>query len=197
MVFGQGDTVRRVSGEISFRERAIDSSLLIVDYEKVNSHPASAFFINEKFYKFSIIASLDPTCLSSFKVIEADTIINGELYKGKIYITLNDEFEIKEISLSGIRDKYTDLKEQPTVFIIDGKIVTGDCDTYLMDENVLYTISTGKIKNPDIVFVDIKTKTEENIKERNRFFIRGTMTKKTGEKSASEFRAALDIAGCP
>jgi hypothetical protein len=176
MAFGQRDTVHRESGKIAFRGKAmaIDSFPLMVDYEAVNSHPVPAFFINEKFYPMSIIASLDPAHVDSFKVVEEDTVINGELYHGKIYITvLDDAFEIKEISLSAIKEKYTDLKEQPAVFIIDGRIITRDYDTYLMDENILYTISTGNIKNPEIFFVNILTKSEENIKKQNTFHIKG------------------------
>jgi hypothetical protein len=169
-VFGQKDTARSEPGKISFREEAIDSSLLIVDYETVNFPPAPAFFINEKFYPASIMASLGPyhSQSNSLRVVEEDTVINGELYHGKIYITVSDDaFEIKEISLSAIKEKYTELKGQPAVFIIDGQIITRDYDTYLMDENILYTISTGKIKSLDMAYVDILTKTENNIKARN------------------------------
>jgi hypothetical protein len=167
MVFGQKDTVHREPGRIAFREETIDSSLLIIDYETVDFPPLPAFFINERFYPASIMASLGP-CSSSVRVVEEDTVINGELYQGKMYITvLDDEFEIREISLSAIKEKYTNLKGQPAVFIVDGQIVTRDYDTYLMDENILYTISTGKIKSLNISYVDILTKTENNIKARN------------------------------
>jgi hypothetical protein len=170
MVFGQRDTVHREPGKMTFREEAMDSSLLVVDYENVNFSPVPAFFINEKFYPASIMASLGPSHSqsNSLKVVEEDTVINGELYHGKIYITvLDDAFEIKEISLSAIKEKYTDLKGQPAVFIIDGQIITRDYDTYLIDENILYTISTGKIKSLNMAYVDILTKTEDNIKARN------------------------------
>jgi hypothetical protein len=185
MVFGQRDTVRREPGKISYREEAMvmDSSLAIVDHRKVKFRPVPAFHINGKFYQQSIIASLglawEKYPVSSFNVSEGDTTVNEELYQGKIDVTtLNDEFEIKEISLSDIKKKYTDLKEQPAVFIIDGEIVTRDCDTYLIDENAIYTISIGKIKNPEIFFVDILTKSEENIKERNAFHIGRIVWKK-------------------
>jgi hypothetical protein len=178
MVFGQKDTTRKEPGKIAFREEVIDSSLVIVNYKDVEFSPPPAIFINGKFYQASIVASLDVQDIIGMSVIEEDTTVNGELYKGKIYITSDNEFEVREISLSGIRDKYTELKGQSVIFIINGEIVREDCDMYLMDENVLYTISTGKIKNPDMFFVDIQTKNEENIKKRNSFFVRGIAWKK-------------------
>jgi archaellum component FlaG (FlaF/FlaG flagellin family) len=175
VVFGQEDTTDRKFGTISYREEAIDSSLRIIDYDKVNFHPCHAHFINGKFYPMSISVapSLDkmPEGSVAINVSKGDTVINGELYIGKIFITTSDTFEIKAISLSNIKKKYTDLKEQSVVFIIDGEIITRDYDTYLIDENSLYTVSFGKIQKQDIVFVDIVTKTEENIKKRNGFFV--------------------------
>jgi hypothetical protein len=183
IVFGQVETAHREPGKIAFREEAMDSSLLIVDYGKVKFSHVPAFHINGKFYQQSIIASLglawEKYSLSSLNIREGDTIVNGELYQGKIYATtLNDEFEIKEISLSDIKKKYTDLKEQSAVFIIDGEIVTRDCDTYLIDENAIYQISIVKIINPETAFVDILTKTEENIKRRNTIHVGKIVWKK-------------------
>ncbi|MDR2472445.1 MAG: hypothetical protein LBD53_02615 [Tannerella sp.] len=100
----------------------------------------------------------------------------AELTKDKIHHkTADDEFAIKEISLSDIRKKYTNITDSlPVIFIIEREIVTTDYDTYFIDENDLYTISTGINKNQGISYVKILTKTEENIKFRNRFFVRGT-----------------------
>jgi hypothetical protein len=118
-------------------------------------------------------ASLDkmPKGSVTINISKGDTVINGESYIGKIFITTSDTLEIKTISLSDIKKKYTDLKEQPVVFIIDGEIITRDYDMYLVNEDDIYIVSFGKIQKQDIVFVNIETKTEKNIKKRNGFFV--------------------------
>jgi hypothetical protein len=170
MVFGQEDTTVRNPGIIAFREEAIDSSLRIVDRRKANYDPYPAFYINGKFYppSISLTRSWD---FVTMRIVEEDTIVNGNVYKGKVYLTIPDDtLNIVTISLSDVKKKYTELKGEPVVFIIDGNIITRDYDTYLINENMLYTISFGKIQKQDIVFVDIVTKTEESIKKRNGFF---------------------------
>lgn len=175
MVFGQVDIIGKECGTIAYRDAVPDSSLRIVDYNKVNFDSGYAHFINGKFYPMSVSfgSSLDKMPKGSVKinVSKGDTMVNGESYTGKVFITTIDTFEIKTISLSDIKKKYTELKEQPVVFIIDGEIVTRDYDTYLIEENILYTVSFGKIQKQEIAFVDIVTKTEENIKKRNGFFV--------------------------
>lgn len=171
MVFGQG--------KIAYRDVDVvqDSSLRIIDYEKEETRLEPATYINGKYYQGSVLNSivsvLDIQKISSFNIVKEDTVINETLYHGKIYITLDSVFEIKvkEISLSAIKEKYTDLKDYPAVFVLDGNLVTSDCDSYIIDENAILQIVFGKIKNPKIAFVEILTKTEDNIKKRNGFFV--------------------------
>jgi hypothetical protein len=154
-----------------------DSSLWIIDSEKEETKPEPATYINGKYYQrsvlYSIAAVLDKQKISSFNLVEEDTVINEIPYHGKIHITLDSVFEIKvkEISLSAIKEKYTDLIDYPAVFVLDGDLVTSDCDSYIIDENAILQIVFGKIKNPKIAFVEILTKTEDNIKKRNGFFV--------------------------
>jgi hypothetical protein len=94
---------------------------------------------------------------------------------GKHYQTSLDSafyMQIKEISLSAIKEKYTELEDCPTIFTINGELIKSDCDRYVMDENAILQITFGKIENPKIAFVEILTKTKENIKKRSEFFVR-------------------------
>jgi hypothetical protein len=184
-VFGQKDTTRRDPGIIAYRDEVPDSSLRILDYEKEETKPETAIYINGKYYRRSIFHSITPVLdkykrkIRSFNIVEEDTIINGTLYHGKIHVTFDSVFEIKikEISLFDIKEKYTDLKDYPAVFTIDGELITSDYDSYIIDENAILQIAFGKIKNPKIAFVKILTKTEKNIKDRNAFHIRGLWEK--------------------
>jgi hypothetical protein len=162
VIFGQTDTTQNKQGVISYREEAIDSSLAIIDDEKVNYRPAPSCYINGKFYQYSIFASgtsLGTDSLTDMKVCEEDTIVNGELYHGKLYFTVaNEEFSIKEISLSDIRTKYTNINDSlPLAFILNGDVITRNYDTYLMDENALSLVTAGEIKDQGISYVNIST----------------------------------------
>jgi hypothetical protein len=140
VLFGQG--------KIAYRDvdTVLDSSLRIIDYEKEETKPKAAIYINGKYYHgsvfHSITAVLDLQKIRSFNIVKEDTVINGILYHEKIHITLDSVFEIK-------------VKED---------IVTSDCGSYIIDENAILQIAYGKIKSPQIAFVEILTKTEKILK---------------------------------
>jgi hypothetical protein len=157
MVFGQGKIAYRDAYTVP------DSSLQIINYEKKETKPDAATYINGKYYQKSVFHSivdvLDIQKTNSFNIVTEDTVINGTLYHGKIHITLDSAFEIKvkEISLSAIKEKYANLKDYPAVFLLNGNLVTSDCDSYIIDENAILQIAFGKIQNPKIAFVEILT----------------------------------------
>jgi hypothetical protein len=62
--------------------------------------------------------------------------------------------------------------------MIDGNIVNGDYDNYVIDENNLLTIIVDKFQNAKESMgwglIKLLTKTEENIKKRGQIILRGT-----------------------
>ena len=80
--------------------------------------------------------------------------------------------------MTELKNKYTNLKGKPVIFVLDGNFVTADYDNYLINENNLLTIiidslKTGKEKI-ELGLIKLLSKTEENIKARNQIIIRGT-----------------------
>jgi hypothetical protein len=104
------------------------------------------------------------------------------MYYGQIHITTKNSYNPKIISLTELKEKYTNLKSEPTIFIIDGEIITSDYDEYVVDENLLWRIYIDKVENEkeniDLKFIKLLTKSEENLKKPAEIRIRGTgMTK--------------------
>ena len=81
------------------------------------------------------------------------------------------------ISLNDLKSKYTNLKNTPTIFMIDNEIINGDYDKYIVDENYLLRISIETIENRKeklhFNLIQILTKTEENIRKSKEIIIRG------------------------
>lgn len=98
-------------------------------------------------------------------------------YYGQIYIKTKSEYNLKLITLTSLKEKYTNLENQPVVFMIDGNIVNGDYDKFVVDENYILQIIIDNIKNEkeniDLKIVKLLTKSEENIKKSNEIRIRG------------------------
>ena len=69
-------------------------------------------------------------------------------------------------------------KGKPVVFMIDGNIINGNYDKYMVDEDYLLRIIVDKIENTkdniDLGLIKLLTKSDENIKKVNEIRIRGT-----------------------
>src|SRR5438045_9276099 len=100
---------------------------------------------------------------------------NGEVqlgnhtYNGQVYVSTKRHDSHRLISLTAIKDKYTDFKSKPVIFILDGRIVKGDYDKYIVDESYLLQINVDRVNNPteniDVEDIERLTKSGANIKE--------------------------------
>ena len=104
--------------------------------------------------------------------------IDSVQYYGQVHIKTKSSCILKLISLTDLKDKYTNLKNKPVVFMIDGNIVNADYDKYIVDESYLLTIIVDKIENTkekiDLGLIKLLTKSDENIKKSKEIKIRGT-----------------------
>lgn len=125
-----------------------------------------ATFINGQFVISSIV---DPNLIESVTLTKDEIEIDGTKYLGQLYIATKNSYSPKLISLNTLKDKYTNLKNKPAVFMIDGEIVNTDYDRLAVDENYILQIMVDGIKNGkekiDLALIMLLTKTEANIKK--------------------------------
>lgn len=158
--------------------QAPDTALQVFYVEKDKLHELPAFFINGKFVRTpSLPASVKPQTIDKIDVVRKDTLVDNVLYRGRVYIETSQEYAPRLITLNDLKNKYTNLKGKPALFIIDGKFINADYNKYFVDENTLLTIIIDNVQNgPEnnpLGLITVLSKTEENIKARNRIIIRG------------------------
>lgn len=168
--FGQ-TTIRRIPGiwGDTTKKSESDTALRIIYVDKKKPDPA--IFINGKFVNNStFLNSLKPGKVENVEVISGDTLINNVHYYGKMYVKTKSDYNFTSISLTELKNKYTDLKDKPVIFMIDGNIVNANYDNYEIDENNLLTIIVDKLQNLkenfNLGLIKLLTKTEGNIKNR-------------------------------
>lgn len=156
-----------------------DSTVKVIYLDESHNDKEPAYFINGKFVG-NLTFTLDPNMIENFNVVKNDTFLNNRKYYGEVYIKTKSEFKLKLklISLTSLKDKYTNLGNRPVVFMINGNIINSDYDKYFIDENYLLQIIVDKIKNEkeniDLSLIKLLTKNEEkNIKQSEEIRIRG------------------------
>ena len=73
--------------------------------------------------------------------------------------------------------KYTNIKDNSTIFKIDDEVINADYENNLVDENYILKIIVEKFENKNeklnVNFINLITKSEENIKKSKEIRIRG------------------------
>ncbi len=178
--FGQttnGKTPGIWAGTTKLQNR--DTSLRVIHIDRNKHERQPAFFINGKYVmNQSLFNSLDPKWIENVEVIKRDTLIENISYGGQVYIETKSGYAPKLISLTELKTKFTDFKDKPVVFILDGNFVNANYDNYVVDENNLLTIIVDKLytdkEKIELGLIKLLTKTEENITNRNKIILRGT-----------------------
>lgn len=155
-----------------------DTSLRVVYVNRNKPERQPAFFLNGKYVKDQgLLGSLNPKWIESVDVLKRDTLIENSSYNGLVYIRTKDGYAPKYISLTDLKNKYTEFKGKMVVFMIDGNFVNANYDNYIIDENNLLTIIVDKLQMEkekiDLGLIKLLTQSEENIKKRNTLILRG------------------------
>ena len=177
-VYGQ-NSANKTNGLVIKPQQSLttDTTLKVVYMTKSTNTQEPAYFLNGKFVDRSLLATLDPKIIDSINVAKGIIQIDSVEYNGQIYIKTKSSYNPKLISLTNLKDKYTNLKNKFAAFMIDGNIVNADYDKYMVDENDVLQIIVDNIKNAkqniDIAFIKLLTKSDENIKKTREIRIRG------------------------
>jgi hypothetical protein len=175
VTFGQtlpGEPFRQIMKPSKELEK--DTSLNVVyANNEINIHKP-AIFVNDKFVSAVV---LDPNQIERVDVVNDNFQTDNIQYYGQIHIRTKSSYTPKFISLTDLKEKYTQLKNKPVVFMIDGNIINANYDKYLVDENFLLTIIVDKIENTqekiDLGLIRVLTRSDGNIKNSKEIRIRG------------------------
>jgi hypothetical protein len=157
------------------QQTASENDTVIKVVYKIENEKKPAFFLNGKITNESVLKSIDPKSIVTVKVEKENIEIENVQYFGKVLIETS--YKPKLISLNDLKLKYTSLKENPTVFLIDNEVINADYKKYQVDENYILKIIVEKFENQneklDVNFVYLLTKSEENIRKSKEIRIRG------------------------
>jgi hypothetical protein len=177
-VFGQISHLKvpLVTGNIR-TESKTDTTLKVSYIESKDSERDPAYYLNGQYVDETILKTLNPNSIERISVQNQEIKIDARKYYGQIFINTKRGYSPKLISLNGLKSKYTNLKKEPTIFMIDNEIINRDYDKCMVDENYLLKISIEKIENNNeklrFNLIRILTNTEENIRKSNEIRIRG------------------------
>ena len=154
-----------------------DTIINVVYKKKKENNKNPAYFINGKLINESVLKILNPNEIASVKVEKNDIEIDNVKYYGKILIETKSNYNPKFISLNNLKAKYTNLKKNSTIFKIDNEIVNANYDSFIVDEKFILKIVIENYENKEdklnVYFVNLITKSEENIKKSKEILIRG------------------------
>lgn len=168
------DELKRVNIELSTEK---DSIIKVVYKKEMENNKKPAYFLNGQLTSESILRTLNPNEIGTVNVEKGDFVINNVKYFGKLKIELKSSYSPKLISLNNLKAKYTNLSGNQTIFKIDNEIVNSNYDNFIIDEKFILKIIVENYENKEeklnVNFINLITKTEENIKKSKQLIIRG------------------------
>ncbi len=136
-----------------------------------------AIFLNNKFVGSSINKVIKIDLIDSFRLVEEPFEQDSVLYAAQAYITAKASQNLKLVTFTDLKKRYTNLANKPVVFMLDGDVVYENYDKCFVDENNLLEITVDRVvntkENINVTLVKLLTKTEENIKRSQNIMIRG------------------------
>jgi hypothetical protein len=177
--FGQVKSEKVNGLKITQTEINVENDTIIkVVYKNENqNNKKPAYFLNNKIVNESILRTINPNEIATVNVEKENIEIENVTYYGKIYFTTKSTYKPKLISLNSLKLKFTNIKENSTIFKIDDEIINDNYENYLVDQNNILKINVEKFENNaeklNLNIITIVTKTEENIKKSKEIIIRG------------------------
>lgn len=168
-VFGQ-TPIKKTSEIVPNSNNSLekDSSIMVAIVVGAGSiSRTTAYFLNGQFVTYGLLVSMNPKLIDDLKVVYEDIEIDSIKYHKQVRFKSKSNYFPKAISLTALMSKYANLKNIMAIITIDGSLINGDYDTYKIDENNLSSITIDHVKNlkeKNIVYLRLLTKSEENIK---------------------------------
>lgn len=138
----------------------------------------AAYILDSELVHENVLTYLDPNAIESVHVAKGDTLIDGKMYTGKIFIRTKNPNSHVFLTLDAIKEQYTKSKNPKTIFMINGLFIKEGIGNYKITEDVILkvilmnTSEFENLKTENIDIVSILTKTEENVKKTNTIILR-------------------------
>jgi hypothetical protein len=175
--FGQTTTIKVPLVSRNSQPESIIDNTLKVSYVNSNDSESPAYYLNGQLLSETILKTLNPNEIESISVSHQEIQVDSQKYFGQIFIITKQDYVPKLISLNDLKSKYTNLKNEPVIFMIDNEIINEEYDKCIVDENYLLNISIEKIdigkEKLHFRFIQVLTKKEENINKSKEIRIRG------------------------
>lgn len=177
--FGQINTEKgnglKITNQVAVSE---NDTIIKVYYEnQLENNIKPAYFVNDKLVDESVLKTLNPNEIENVKVEKDDIEIDNVKYYGKILVETKSTYSPNFISLNNLKTKYTNIKENKIIFKIDNEIVNANYDNFIVDEKYILKIVVENYENKEeklkVCFINLFTKSEENIKESKEILLRG------------------------
>jgi len=154
-----------------------DTIIKVVYKNEIKNDKKPAYFINGELTNESILRTINPNEITTMNVEKKNIEIENVKYHEQLYIVTKSTYNPKLISLNNLKAKYTNLKKNSTVFKIDDNIINADYDNFIVDEKYILKIIVEKFENKneklDVNFINLITKSKENIKKSKEIILRG------------------------
>ena len=152
-----------------------DTIINVIYKNNIETNNKPAYFINEKLVNESILRTINSNEIESVNIEKSDIEIENVKYSGKIKITTKKNYKPKLISINNLKNKYVKTENSEIIFKIDNEIINADYDKYIVDEKYILKLIVENYEKEKlkICFINIVTKSEENIKKSKEIIIRG------------------------
>jgi hypothetical protein len=154
-----------------------DTIINVVYKNEIEYIKKPAYFINGRLINEGILRTINPNEIATVNVEKKNIEIENVKYHEQLYIVTKSAYKPKLISLNNLKTKYTNLKTETTIFKIDNVIVNADYNNFIVDENYILKIIVEPFENKNeklnVNFVNLLTKSEENIKKSKEIILRG------------------------
>ncbi|MBP6128091.1 hypothetical protein [Flavobacterium sp.] len=177
--FGQINAEKNNGLKITNQAAVSENDTIIkVYYEnQLENNIKPAYFVNDKLVNESVLKTLNPNEIDNVKVEKEDIEIDNVKYYGKILVETKSTYSPNFISLNNLKTKYTNIKEHKIIFKIDNEIVNENYNNFIVDEKYILKIIVENYENKEeklkVCFVNLITKSEENIKKSKEILLRG------------------------
>ncbi|MEN2436857.1 hypothetical protein AAH994_15695, partial [Weeksellaceae bacterium A-14] len=134
--------------------------------------------LNDKYVASEVLNTLNPNNIESIQIEKNKIQIDGIEYYGKIIVKTKSNSNLSLLKISDFVKKYTDIRDEKYIFLIDGEILNADKNLMFIDEKNIMQIKVTKLdkiedfKN-NLFLIELLTRTKENLKKANTIYIRG------------------------
>ncbi|PRZ23940.1 hypothetical protein [Flavobacterium granuli] len=154
-----------------------DTIIKVIYENEIINKKKPAYFINGKLTNESVLKTINPNEIETVNIKKENIEVENVKYYGKLYIITKSTYKPKFISLNNLKLKYTNIKDNSTIFKIDNEIINANYKNYLVDENYILRIIVEKFENENeklnVNIINLTTKTTENIKKSKEIILRG------------------------